>query len=144
MEELLPWLFGGGMLLTAIITIVSVICAVAIPVAIVGAVFYFLRQSAKKSEATNRAAQSWPSTSGTVIKSRAEVSGGDHTSVSPHVVYQYEVGGVSYQNNQLKAGWGSAYSAYGSAYQVIDQYPEGAAVTVYYNPMNPAESALEL
>jgi hypothetical protein len=31
----------------------------------------------------------------------------------------------------------------GDAYKTIDRYPVGAIVTVYYNPANPAEAALE-
>lgn len=144
MDDLFALLFGGGMVLSLLITVVSVVCSVAVPVGIVVAVFYFLRKGAKKSEAVNQAARTWPSTSGKVIKSRVEVSGGDHTSVSPHVEYEYEVAGYKYQASQLKAGWGSTHSNYGRAYDVVDHYPEGAEVRVYYNPLNPAEAALEL
>lgn len=81
---------------------------------------------------------------GTIIKSRVEVSGGENTTVSPKVIYTYEVRGKLYQCDQIRAGdkfWSVSSSQ--SAYQTIDQYPEGLDVTVYYNPNNPEEAALE-
>ncbi len=90
------------------------------------------------------ASQGWVSTRGRVIKSRVEVSGGEMTSVSPRVIYEYMVGAIEYQGDQIRAGekfWAARTSR--DAYDTIDRYPEGMAVTVYYNPANPTESALE-
>jgi hypothetical protein len=73
-----------------------------------------------------------------------EVSGGEVTSVSAYVLYEYEVQGQTYQSTQIKAG--DRFIRSGSsrdAYQTVDQYPPGTLVTVYYDPANPAESALE-
>jgi hypothetical protein len=81
---------------------------------------------------------------GKVVLSRVEVSGGEHTTVSPHVEYDYEVGGVRYRGDRIRAGDRYA-SRSGSklAYAAIDRYPVGSDVTVYYNPGNPSESAVE-
>lgn len=143
--EWFPWLVGGSTVLIIVFSVASAICAAAVPVAILGGVFYWLTKRRGSAKAANQASLSWPSTTGKVLKSRVEVSGGDYTSVSPRVVYEYEVSGTTYQNGHIRAGdrvLGSGWSSR-DAYSTVDRYPEGARVTVYYNPANPAESALE-
>lgn len=143
MDETLAWLIGGGTLLTVII---AVVCSIIPFVAIFGGLFYFLRKRGQQMQSLNLASQTWPSTTGTVVKSRVEVSGGEHTSVSPRVVYEYEVRGTKYQSDRIKAGDSLMRVQTGgsrTAYDTVDRYPEGKTVTVYYNPDNPAESALE-
>lgn len=143
--EWFPWLVGGSTALLVVLSVISAICATAVPVAILGGVLYWLSKRKGSAKAANQASLSWPSTTGKVLKSRVEVSGGDYTSVSPRVIYEYEVGGVSYQNDRLRAG--DRFMRTGTsqdAYSTVDRYPEGKTVTVYYNnPANPAESALE-
>ncbi len=63
----------------------------------------------------------------------------------PLVVYEYEVNGVKFISNRVgveEVGGptlgGSMYSA-----QLLKRYPKGTTVTVYYNPQNPKESALD-
>ena len=88
--------------------------------------------------------QAWPTTTGKVLKSRVEVSGGDHASVNPRVVYEYEVRGQTFQNDQVRAGDKfMRVSSSRDAYDTVDRYPVGARISVYYNPANPVESALE-
>ena len=126
---------------TMVVAGISVLCALGAGVAII---VFFLRRS-RRADSLNQASQSWSSTAGTVIKSRAEVSSGEHSTVTPRVIYQYSVGGVTYEGNQIRAG-DSLMPRGGTstqAYATIDRYPEGAPVTVYYNPANPSESALE-
>ena len=91
-----------------------------------------------------QASQDWLSTTGQVIKSRVEVRGGDHASVDPHLVYEYAISGQMYRGEQIRAGdkYGTVRTSK-SAYTLIDRYPLDTRVTVYYNPANPAESALE-
>jgi cytochrome bd-type quinol oxidase subunit 1 len=95
--------------------------------------------------------QSWPSTSGRIIESALNVyrSGGRHGG-SIHeikVEYEYTVNGQLYKNNLVKAGdqFIVVYSVFvnNSMEERIKRYPVGAQVTVYYNPANPGESALE-
>jgi len=52
--------------------------------------------------------------------------------------------GKEYTSSQIKAG-DIHMSVYGSrkAYDTVDRYPVGAEVTVYYDPENPEQSALE-
>jgi len=141
LNELLLLLFGGGTIIAVIGSIVlSILCTV-VPLAAVG---WFLYSRWKKGSDLRLASQNWVPTTGTVIKSRVEVSGGDTTTVSPRVVYEYRVGAVDYQNDQIRAGdrhWAARTSQ--EAYDTIDRYPVGKEVTVYYDPRNHGQSALE-
>ena len=92
-----------------------------------------------------QAAQGWLSTTGRVLIARVEVH---RTGRSRHeiarVIYSYAVGGQPYQGQQIRAGDKFLrVQMMGEAQQTVARYPLGATVTVYYNPTNPAESALE-
>ncbi|MCJ7622060.1 MAG: DUF3592 domain-containing protein [Anaerolineaceae bacterium] len=140
-NEIWLWIFGGGTILSIVFSIiVSILCTV-VPI---GGVIWYLYSRKQKANTIQQASQTWLETLGTVIKSRVEVSGGEVTSVSPRVIYEYEVSGVMYQGDQIRAR-DKFWSVGGSqeAYKTIDQYPEGQVVIVYYNPDNPAEAALE-
>jgi len=144
MEEFWIWftvVVGGGSVVIAILaTVVGLLCTI-IPFVLVG---WWLWNTAKKRDAVRKSALSWQTTTGRVLKSRVEVSGGETTSVTARVHYAYDVNGRAYQSDQIQAG--DKIMAIGSsanAYATIDRYPEGAIVTVYYNPANPQESALE-
>jgi hypothetical protein len=143
-NDLFPWLIGGGTFLTIAATVLSICCSIALPLGIFGGLGYYIYKNSQKAKAVQQAAQSWLTTRGQVVLSRVEVSGGDTTSVTPRVVYQYQVGAQTYQSETIRAGsqFFSVTSGRG-AYDTVDRYPVGATVTVYYNPANPAESALE-
>jgi hypothetical protein len=61
------------------------------------------------------------------------------------VVYEYEVDGVKYFSNRLRVEDTTEPTTGGGGYtkQLFKRYPKGSAVTVYYNPQDPKESALE-
>lgn len=125
--------------------VIGVGCSIGIPLVLFGGVGYFLYKCNQQSTATRQLAQSWPSTSGTVLMSsvQSKTSGRSH-STYPVVVYQYEVNGKSYQSQNIKAGEQyMSVRVIGQAQETVARYPIGASVTVYYNPANPAESALE-
>ncbi|MBN1581564.1 MAG: DUF3592 domain-containing protein [Anaerolineae bacterium] len=135
---LLLFLLTGG----CTIGIVLVVSAVTlVPFALLG---WFLYTRSKRASAVRQVSQDWPSVTGEVIKSRVEVMGGERTTVRPRIVYKYTVDGQQYQGDQIRAGdkfWSVRRSQ--DAYKLIDHYPVGATVVVYYNPVDPAESALE-
>jgi hypothetical protein len=82
----------------------------------------------------------WPQTSGTVISSTVQVSArAGHRDEHPLVYYAYQVAGIVYQGSRIRRS-GNGLPAVSS----VDRYPAGAAVVVYYDPMNPGQSALEL
>ena len=72
--------------------------------------------------------------------------GGAHDSGDwPLVVYEYEVGAVNYVSNRVRVEDVNGPTTGGVLYArpLLKRYPKGAKVTVYYNPQNPKESALE-
>jgi len=111
---------------------------------IFGGLGWFLNKKSKEAKVLRQAAKNWATTTGKVITSRVEVSGGDHTTVLPHIVFQYNVYGKDYMNHQIKAGdahWASYTSR--ASYDMVDKYPVESEVTVFYDPENPQQSALE-
>jgi len=97
-----------------------------------------------------RAAKDWVSTKGTILASNIRSlkipvgGGGEHGSRTnvPVVEYSYQVGGQSYKNNKLYAGHAFGGDNKQVVEKFLEQYPEGSSVEVFYNPHNPAESAL--
>jgi hypothetical protein len=131
----------GAILVIGFLILVSTF----IPIAgIFGGLGWLLTKRSKDAKSMLAAAQSWHSTRGEIITSRVEVSGGEYTRVHYRVVYQYTVGGIDYQGNQVRAG-DTHYASYTTkqTYDIVDRYPVGAEVTVYYDPTNPVISALE-
>ncbi|NJN80338.1 MAG: DUF3592 domain-containing protein [Anaerolineales bacterium] len=142
--EIFTIIFTG---ITLLLSIGGAACAVILPILILGGLGYFLYKRNQKSTAYRQSAQNWLSTTGTIlmssVQSRRSSSSGGYSDY-PVIVYQYQVNGQSYQSQRLKAGeqffnvnvsW--------QAQETINKYPIGKEVTVYYDPNNPAESALE-
>jgi hypothetical protein len=120
-------------------------CTVIIPVIVLGGIGYFLYKRNQQSGAARQLAQVWPATTGTVLMSsvQSRTSGRSH-STYPVVVYQYVVNGQSYQSQTIRAGEQFInVRVAGQAHATVARYPIGATVTVYYDPENPANSALE-
>jgi hypothetical protein len=144
MEEFWTWfgvLVGGGSVLIVILaTVLGGLCTL-VPFVAIG---WYIWDRSKKRDAVRAAALEWKTTTGRVLKSRVEVSGGETASVTARVEYAYDVNGRAYQSDQIRAGdTVMRITSSGDAYKTIDRYPVGAIVTVYYNPANPAEAALE-
>ena len=138
----LTWLLSGFGILTGMI---GAACTIIVPVLVIGGVGFFLYKRSQQSNAARQAAQSWLSTTGTVLMSSVQSRrSGNSTSTFPVVVYQYEVNGKTHQSQTIKAGEQFMnVRILGQADATAARYPIGANVTVYYNPTNPAESALE-
>jgi hypothetical protein len=94
-------------------------------------------------------AQRWQSVSGRIVESKAvgqrEMNGG--TVYVPFIKYEYQVGGQNYENKKVRSGDAGGYVGikHEETVQnnVTKEYPVGKEVQVYYNPANPAESALK-
>jgi len=97
-----------------------------------------------------KASLDWPYTNGTVIKSELEQSGRTAPSSkgsSPvvwyaNIEYEYTVDNLPFRHYRV------SYGDYGSSDQshartILDRYPVGKTVTVYYKANDPAESVLE-
>jgi hypothetical protein len=100
--------------------------------------------------AETRAASRWPTAPGTVLSSRAESrrilaqSGGSQTTTvwSPLVEYSYRVGERAYHGSRVAFGPEVA-GGRDLAEQTVQRYPEGATVSVHYDPSNPSHATLE-
>jgi hypothetical protein len=92
----------------------------------------------------------WPSASGTVILSvverKVEVDAdntGTSTNYYPRINYGYLVSGQEYIGNKRVFAGTEKYPSQRKAQNIIDAYPTGLTVTVYYNPANPHQAILE-
>jgi Protein of unknown function (DUF3592) len=132
-------------ILTFLIGIGGGVCAFVLPILILVGVGVFLYRRSKMRDTAKHAAQSWSNTLGTVISSTIQVKRTSNSrSEIPVVVYQYQVNGNAYTGQTIKAGEQFFnFRLMGDAQKAIARYPVGAQVMVYYNPANPAESALE-
>lgn len=84
----------------------------------------------------------WPSTMGTVSASYLErrYSSDSGSTNYPVVHYSYQVGGQAYQGMKIAPGPDVGGTGAG---KVVDRYPVGAQVMVFYNPQNPSDAVLE-
>lgn len=95
-------------------------------------------------------AANWPTVPGKIVASsvesfreRKENSSLMTTHYRPLVEYTYDVRGRSYRGNQVTLGV-KMTGMQGFAERLAAKYPEGKAVTVYYNPANPGTATLEI
>jgi hypothetical protein len=137
--ELLVWVITG---FGVIMGVAGVICSVLLPLLIIGGTGYFIYKRSQQGTTYRQAAQAWRSTTGTILMSSVQTihSGNSY----PVIVYQYEINGKQYQSQTIKAGEQFLnIRIAGQAQEIVNRYPIGTTVPVYYNPDNPAESALE-
>jgi len=124
--------------------IVFICVAVLLPLGLMGAAFWYSYRRKKKRTDLIKASQSWPATTGKVLTSRVEIDGGEYTSTRAYVLYEYEVRGRVYQSSQIQPGDRFRMSYHDrNQYDIVEQYPVGATVTVFFDPSNPGESVLE-
>lgn len=118
---------------------------------------FFLVLSGRRAVLAARS-WSWPQVQGTVVNSyvtttRANLSAGRGSGHISYLVveYRYTVGGKTYENKRW--GFDDRHPKYGSRSptsgklmwhesELLAAYPDGAPITVYYNPRNPASSAI--
>jgi hypothetical protein len=87
------------------------------------------------------AMQTWPSAPGSIVESELRSRRrGNRRIYYPHIVYQYNVMGQTYTGKRISPGPESGSSR---ARELVAKYPPGAPVTVYYDPQNPSDAALE-
>ncbi|HNN13413.1 MAG TPA: DUF3592 domain-containing protein [Anaerolineales bacterium] len=107
--------------------------------AIIANIYLFrMLMRAKRSE---EAAQGWSATQGLVLRSEVKVRQSlNDDSTFPYVRYSYEVAGKTYHSDQIIPG-GEISDL--TTYKVVQRYPAGAQVTVYYDPHDPRKAVLE-
>ena len=115
------------------------------PLIVIGVVTLVLVVRAINQSKRRRDASDWVATPGVVLSSAVQVRrvAGQSRKI-PAVVYQYVVGGHPYQGFRVRLGeqLGSVRFA-GGAERLVQKYPTGAQVVVYFDPENPAEAVLE-
>jgi hypothetical protein len=143
---------NGGVVATIIAlvgsfgVILTVCLSSLIPLIIIGGIAWYIYKQRQKASLVKQASRTWPSTTGKIVKSRVELSGGrDMASVEHRIMYEYQVGGRQFQCDQVHPGdkFFEVMSRE-ETYDLVDRYPVEREVTVYYNPDNPAEAALEV
>jgi len=60
-----------------------------------------------------------------------------------NIVYQYTVIGVNYSYHRISFSDFASTPNHNEAQQLVNKYPAGENVTVFYNPNNPSEAVLE-
>lgn len=91
----------------------------------------------------SRRSRRWPSVMGRVLSS--EVSSNlvkASTNYWPNVRYEYEVEGMSHNNDTIGFGQ-NGNATLGMASALVAQYPSGQQVKVFYDPNSPKTSCLQ-
>lgn len=83
---------------------------------------------------------SFPSVLGSITRSQIVHSGGEDGS-HVEVAYEYFVGRDRYENDALR--FGMNMNGLTSLQQVVDRYPVGVEIPVYFDPDDPQHSAIE-
>ena len=119
-----------------------------LPLLVVACVGLYIASRLRKGAAARSSAGAWPHTNGTVLSATVQVSHhGSSRQEAPLVLYAYQVNGQVFQGHRVRAcdefGRSRTSGTESSASNTVARYPSGAPVIVYYDPANPANSALE-
>ncbi len=119
-----------------------------LPVAVLAGVGAYFTARIRKGAKSRSLAMGWPQTMGTVLSATVQVAQrGTTRQEAPLVLYAYQVDGQMFQGHRVRAtddlGRARLADADSSATNTVARYPSGAPVVVYYDPANPANSALE-
>lgn len=124
-------------------TIVNIILLVVV----VAAGGFFLVYGIRQLQTARTARMTWPTTQGVVTASGMESFDGPSkkgratTRYMLQVFYQYKVGEQMLEGRQIAFG-GTSYGLV-TAHEKLRIYPQGAVVTVYYDPSDPSKAVLE-
>jgi len=87
-------------------------------------------------------ASSWPSTQGEILSSDIKYySNSKGHTYGASVTYSYTVDKRFYRSNQIS--FGSYSGSYSHAQEVLNRYPKGALVPVFYDKSSPDNAVLE-
>lgn len=98
------------------------------------------------SNSRAKKALSFPITRGTILTTGVNTytdttNGIRNTTYEPVVTYQYSLMGQDYTGNRIR--YGANRMKHDEAYQIIEKYPVGLQVNVYYNPDKVKDATLE-
>jgi hypothetical protein len=95
-----------------------------------------------------RKSGSWPSTGGTILQSAIDSyqsvddDGISSTSYGLRLQYAYNVGGQAYEGSR-RTFTETRTSSYRQMQKMLERFPQGGAVMVFYDPGNPGSCVLE-
>lgn len=107
--------------------------------AVVFEVSFYSGLASKVSE--QRASASWPIVQGTVVSAKViERRRRGGPSFRPEIEYDYTVNGTAHRSDRYRVihNWRTT----SLAAEIVARHPPGTAVTVYYDPSNPARAVL--
>ena len=91
------------------------------------------------------ASNAWPTADGMIQRSSVRTQSGssisDPASFYAEVLYDYTVGGATFSGNRIAFAKSGGFRS--SARRILNTYPKGKEVTVYYAPDDPEISVLE-
>jgi hypothetical protein len=111
---------------------------------VIGVIFLIVGLVATKRA---KAAQTWPSMPGTVVRSEVvrhestDEDGSSSVTFEPVVEYNYSVMGQPFTGKRI--AFGANRFNYNKAAEIAARYVVGARPAVYYNPDKPKDSVLE-
>lgn len=97
----------------------------------------------------SRESGSWPSAQGTITSSgmsKRTTRDSNHrtrTTYYPKIGFHYTVDGRKYAGSRIQFGTGETGGSMKWAQKVVNKYPSGKKVNVYYNPQEPNYGVLE-
>ncbi|MGC1780247.1 MAG: DUF3592 domain-containing protein [Xanthobacteraceae bacterium] len=105
---------------------------------VIGAVPYIVQfRQGLRADASKK----WPSASGTITSSALERLPDRKWRYRAALQYRYRAGGKDYQSSRVF--WGGNEGREKHMASVVETYPAGAKVRVFYNPNDPAEAVLD-
>ena len=86
-------------------------------------------------------ASGWPTVDGAVVSSQVNPGCKNLTGYVPFIRYQYTVRGQEYTSHRIAYGAGVC-SSKSDVERIVNAYPEGKTVQVYFDPASPGDSTL--
>ncbi len=138
------------------ICVVAIVCVVLGVALVYGAVFYVVAPAVDIVNAI--ASRSWPTTDGRITSSKVvsnrpvDPASDDPTTYHAAIEYVYWVDRETHQGKRVSFNLGDdpdlvvfpfGYFRRSVAERIVDRYPVGKTVNVYYNPAKPGTAVLE-
>jgi hypothetical protein len=116
----------------------AILIAFGVIAIVIGGVLYMVQfRQGLRADASKK----WPTASGTVVSSALERLPDNKRRYRAAVQYAYRAGGKDYQASRVF--WGGNEGRERHMASVVETYPAGGKVRVFYDPNDPAEAVLD-
>jgi hypothetical protein len=108
---------------------------------------FFIGMAIMQQLKAKKAEKTWPTAPGVILSSIVGTHlshssrGGTTTQYMPEVAYDYQVNEITYKGSSV--GFGKSTTSSRKATEIVSRYPQGTAVSVHYDPQDPAKAVLE-